>query len=175
MINNSDLQKFMDNIKKAEAGHKLDLSSDEDLSVAIMNLISIEEHMFFTAQKTGKSKYLDILHQAREMRKELLKTIVKDYEGEVWCISKHLLAASMRLFEVGTKAYHSGDQSKAKDLYQKSYSLYNLFWGLNLGMVKPDSKSLNSDDVKEAPVAKKSDFFGKINSVVGKILDCCRE
>ncbi len=32
----------------------LDLSSGEDLSVGIMNLISIEEHLFFTAQKTGK-------------------------------------------------------------------------------------------------------------------------
>ncbi len=175
MINNTDLQKFMDSVKKAESGHRLDLSSDEDLSVAIMNLISIEEHMFFTAQKTGKSEYLDILHQAREMRKELLKTIIKDYEGEVWCISKHLLAASMRLFEVGTKAYHSGDKTKAKDLYQKSYSLYNLFWGLNLGLVKPNAQSLTPQDHQESPLPSKSTLLTKVNSVVGKILDCCRE
>ena len=31
------------------------------------------------------------------MRKLLLKEIIKDYEGENWCISKHLLAAAMRL------------------------------------------------------------------------------
>jgi len=176
MIKNTDLQKFMSKVKDLEKGHQLDLSSDEDLSVAIMNLISIEEHMFFTAQKTGKSEYLDILHQAREMRKELLKKIIKDYEGEVWCISKHLLGTSMRLMEVGTKALTKGDKKGAQDFFKKAYDLYNLFWGLNLGMVKPDAKSLTREDLQEKPVeAKKSDFLGKISSVVSKILDCCRE
>lgn len=176
MIKNTDLQKFMSKVKDMEKGHKLDLSSDEDLSVAIMNLISIEEHMFFTAQKTGKSEYLDILHQTREMRKELLKKIIKDYEGEVWCISKHLLGTSMRLMEVGTKALTKGDKKEAQDFFKKAYDLYNLFWGLNLGMVKPDSKSLTAEDVNEKPAeVKRNDFLGKISGVVGKILDCCRE
>ncbi|MFA4827023.1 MAG: hypothetical protein WC596_02085 [Candidatus Shapirobacteria bacterium] len=176
MITNSDLQKFMAKIKQAEAGNKLDLSSDEDLSIAVMNLISIEEHLFFTSQKTGKSSYLDLLHQTREMRKELLKLIVKDPEGEVWCTSKHLLAASMRLFEVGTKALHQGDQKKADNFFKKSYDLYNLFWGINLGIVKSDSKSLVAENSQDQPVElKKSDFLGKISGVIGKILDCCRE
>lgn len=176
MIKNTDLQKFMSKVKDMEKGHQLDLSSDEDLSIAIMNLISIEEHMFFTAQKTGKSQYLDILYQAREMRKELLKKIIKDYEGEVWCISKHLLGASMRLMEVGTKALTKGDKKEAEDLFKKAYDLYNLFWGLNLGIVKPDAKSLNVEDIKETPTEiKKSDFLGKISGVISKILDCCRE
>jgi len=166
----------MSKVKDMEKGHQLDLSSDEDLSIAIMNLISIEEHMFFTAQKTGKSQYLDILYQAREMRKELLKKIIKDYEGEVWCISKHLLGASMRLMEVGTKALTKGDKKEAEDLFKKAYDLYNLFWGLNLGIVKPDAKSLNVEDIKETPTEiKKSDFLGKISGVISKILDCCRE
>ncbi|OGL52198.1 hypothetical protein A3K55_00015 [Candidatus Shapirobacteria bacterium RBG_13_44_7] len=175
MIKTSDLQSFMDKVKKAEAGHQLDLSSDEDLSIAIMNLISIEEHLFFTANKTGKTKYFDILNQAREMRKELLKKIIKDYEGEVWCTSKHLLAASMRLFEVGTKAQTKGDSKQAHDFFKKSYDLYNLFWAINLGMLKPDSQLLKLPK-KDTPIPyKKSDFLGKISGVIGKILDCCRE
>ena len=81
-------------IKKVQANkqNELDLSSDEDLSIAIMNLVSIEEHFFFTAEKTGKPEYFEMLAKVREMRKELLKRIIKEYEGEVWCISKHLLA-----------------------------------------------------------------------------------
>lgn len=79
------------------------MSANEDLSIAIMNLISIEEHLFFTAEKTNKPQYLTLLNEVRSMRGDLLKRIIKDYEGEVWCISKHLLAASMRLMEVGTK------------------------------------------------------------------------
>ena len=39
---NQDVQKFIDNTKKLEKGHQLDLSSGEDLSIAIMNLIGIE-------------------------------------------------------------------------------------------------------------------------------------
>jgi len=54
MINNNDIDTFMSKVKNLEKGHALDLSSDQDLSIAIMNLISIEEHLFFTSQKTGK-------------------------------------------------------------------------------------------------------------------------
>ena len=183
MIKNQDLSQFMDRIKAAEKGHRLDLSSDEDLSIAVMNLISIEEHLFFTANKTGKTKYFDLLNETREMRKELLKLIVKDPEGEVWCTSKHLLAASMRLFEVGTKAQTKGDTKQAHDFFKKSYDLYNLFWGINLGLVKENNlkSSLSKEDLgglnpKETPLSyKKSDLMSKVSGVIGKILDCCRE
>ncbi|MCX6719845.1 MAG: hypothetical protein NTV36_01945 [Candidatus Staskawiczbacteria bacterium] len=95
MENNLDDKKVEEFIKKVQEDkdNQLDLSSDEDLSIAIMNLISIEEHFFFTGNKTGKPEYFDLLATAREMRKDLLKRIVKDPEGEVWCISKHLLFA----------------------------------------------------------------------------------
>jgi hypothetical protein len=179
MTNNLDLEKFMDKIKSAEAGHKLDLSSDEDLSIAIMNLISIEEHLFFTANKTGKTKYFDLLNETREMRKELLKLIVKNPEGEVWCTSKHLLAASMRLFEVGTKAQTKGNKKEALSFFEKSYHLYNLFWAINLGLLDDKEKSLDTLgklNKTDLPLeTKKSDLLGKVSNVIGKILDCCRE
>ena len=72
-------------------------------SKPIMNLISIEEHLFFTFNKTKDDKYLKLLDEVRLMRTELLKQIITDYEGEVWCISKHLLAASMRLMGIGER------------------------------------------------------------------------
>ncbi len=170
-MKSDDIKKLMDKVKSLEKGHKLDLSSGEDLSVAIMNLIGIEEHMFFTSQKLGNTKYLDILQQAREMRKELMKKIVKENEGEVWCTSKHLLSASMRLMEVGTKLLNKGDKKEANDYFKKSFDLYNLFWGLNLGFVKPDPKKIKFE---EKPL-KKNDLLGSISRTIGKILDCCRE
>jgi len=106
--------KFIRKDRKVIKENKLDLSADEDLSIAIMNLVSIEEHLFFTGAKTQKEKYFDLLQEVREMRKELLKKIIKDYEGEVWCISKHLLAASMRLIEVGTKELNKGNKKGGK-------------------------------------------------------------
>ena len=55
-----DINRFMSKVKAMEKGHQLDLSSDEDLSIAIMNLISMEEHFFFTYNKTKNAKYLPI-------------------------------------------------------------------------------------------------------------------
>lgn len=176
MTNNKDVQEFMDKIKKMEKGNKVDLSSDEDLSIAVMNLISIEEHLFFSAGKTGKTKYYNLLNEVREMRKKLLKMLVKDYEGEGWCISKHLLSASMRVMEVGTKLLNKGDKEKAYELFKNSYDLYNLFWGVNLGMVKEnDLREIDMKEEAKPIVLKENTLMGKVSGVIGKILDCCRE
>lgn len=177
-----DINDFMEKVKRMEKGEKLDLSSDEDLSIAIMNLISMEEHFFFTYNKTKDSKYLDLLNEVREMRKSALKRIIKDYEGEVWCISKHLLAASMRFMEVGTKFLTKGDKKNAGDMFEKSYQLYSLFWGLNLGVLKTkDIKHTESENVSfigEDPkpqVKGSASIFEKLGQLVQKAIDCCKE
>jgi hypothetical protein len=51
----------------------VDLSADEDLALGVMNLISMEEHLYFTAEKTGKSEYFDLLNQVREIRKKMME------------------------------------------------------------------------------------------------------
>jgi len=153
----------------------MDLSSDQDLSIAIMNLISIEEHFFFTGIKTGKANYFALLGQVRSMRKELLKKIVKDYEGEIWCISKHLLAASMRLMEVGTKALGQGKKDQAEDLFKKAFDLYSLFWAVNLGVINLDGVKKIDDDMLNKQDMKKTGFLGKFSEIVKKVIDCCIE
>jgi hypothetical protein len=127
-----EVKKFLEKVKNTVKVDGADLSSDEDLSIGIMNLISIEEHLFFTANKTGKDTYYVLLNEIREIRKTLLKEIITDYEGEVWCISKHLLAASMRLMEVGAKALTKKEDEKAKERFRQSYRLYMMFWEINL-------------------------------------------
>jgi len=177
MENVLDDKKIDEFIKKVQEDkdNQLDLSSDEDLSIAIMNLISIEEHFFFTANKTGKSEYYDLLSTAREMRKELLKRIVKDPEGEVWCISKHLLASSMRLMEVGTKALTRNNKKDAEDLFKKSYQLYSLFWGLNLKLIDMgEVKKIEDNQINKTDTDKKG-IMAKLGKVVQSVIDCCRE
>jgi len=161
-------EKIDEFIKKVQSSKTdaMDLSSDEDLSIAIMNLISIEEHFFFTGAKTGKSGYYDLLNTAREMRKELLKRIIKDYEGEVWCISKHLLSASMRLMEVGTKALTKGSKQEAEDFFKKAYELYSLFWGISLKLVDIGEVKKKEDD---------KSLFGKLGKIVQYVINCCKE
>ncbi|PIS15824.1 hypothetical protein COT62_01585 [Candidatus Roizmanbacteria bacterium CG09_land_8_20_14_0_10_41_9] len=176
MDNAIKIEQFISKVKKLEKGEKLDLSSDEDLSIAVMNLISIEEHLFFSGGKTGKTSYFTLLNEVREMRKELLKMLIKEYEGEVWCISKHLLAASMRLMEVGTKALKKGEKEKAHNLFQKSYHLYNLFWGINLNIIKKENLKEVEFEKNEKPIQfKQEPFLAKVGDFIGKILDCCKE
>jgi len=173
MKNDSEIQQLLDKIKAVKKGEKLDLSSDEDLSIAAMNLISIEEHLFFSGAKTGKIKYYELLNQVREMRKTLLKKIVKDYEGEDWCISKHLLAGCMRLMEVGTKSLTKGEKKEAEEFFQMAYSLYSLFWGLNLKLLKTSelAESVESEPKGDSPKG----FMSKLGEVIKKAIDCCRE
>lgn len=168
----NELVQKADEMKKQE---KMDLSSDQDLSIAIMNLISIEEHFFFTGARTEKTEYYDFINEVREIRKNLLKKIIKEYEGEVWCISKHLLAASMRLMEVGTKQLGAGRKKEAYDLFGKAYQLYSLFWGLNMKLVKTkDIKKIGNDAVNKHDKEKKG-FIGKLGELVKKAIDCCIE
>ncbi len=197
------LNEFVEKIDQMKKQDKLDLSSDQDLSIAIMNLVSIEEHFFFTGAKLQKPEYFDLLQEARKMRGELLREIVKDPQGEEWCISKHLLAASMRLMEVGTKQQGMGRKEKAQALFQKAYDLYSLFWGINMKVIdtrdikKIDEDSLNRHDdeknksagaspvqmnsssiassTKTAEIAERSGFMGKLGELVRKAIDCCIE
>jgi hypothetical protein len=184
-----ELVSRVDEMKKQD---KMDLSSDQDLSIAIMNLVSIEEHFFFTANKTGKTEYYDLLQEVRKMRGDLLRKIIKEYEGEVWCISKHLLAASMRLMEVGTKQHKMGNKVEAEDLFKKSFELYSLFWGVNMKIVNTDDLKKIDDDklnVHDGPKAENNNvanisidnsktskgLMGKLSELVKKAIDCCIE
>ena len=135
MAKEKDIKSFVEKIDDMKKLNPKDLSSDQDLSIAIMNLISIEEHLIFSGAKTEKTSYYDLVAEIREMRKDLLLKIIKTYEGEVWCISKHLLSASMRLMEVGCKQQSLGNTKDAYDLFDKAYELYCLFWGLNVGAI----------------------------------------
>ncbi|HOW12965.1 MAG TPA: hypothetical protein PK121_01455, partial [Candidatus Pacearchaeota archaeon] len=169
-----EIEKLLEKIKDIKKG-EFDLSLEEDLSVAIMNLISIEEHFFFTGAKTEKDNYYDLLSKTREIRKELMKKIVKDYEGEVWCLSKHLLSASMRLFEVGEKYLSQNKKEEAKDLFNKAYELYSLFWGINLNLINiGEVKKIEDNQINKEDKDSK-DILSKLKEVLNKIIDCCKE
>ena len=159
-----------------------------------MNLISIEEHLVFSGAKTGKNSFYDLIEEVREKRKNLMQKIIPSYEGEVWCISKHLLASSMRLMEGGTKQQSLGHKETAYDLFNQAYDLYCLFWGLNMNMLNvtdvkwvkdnvEDVKQLTakvSEAVKSAPLpeadeAKPAGALAKMKAFVRKAVDCCIE
>ncbi len=184
------VKEFVERVDAAKKKNPKDLSSDQDLTIAIMNLISIEEHLIFSGAKTGKTSFYDLVQEVRELRKNLMLKIIPSYEGEVWCISKHLLATSMRLMEVGTKQQSMGRKEEAYKLFTQAYDLYCLFWGLNMNLVnidgtkwQPESLEKVQEEVKQIKAAVQpvkeettdNSMFGKLKSVIKKAVDCCIE
>ncbi|OIO81425.1 hypothetical protein AUJ84_01125 [Candidatus Pacearchaeota archaeon CG1_02_32_132] len=156
-----EVKNFIKKVNEIKEKSSLDISAWEDLSIGIMNLVSLEEHSFFSYIKTKDEKFLKTLETVRELRKKLLAMIVKkDDDSEKWCMSKHFLASSMRLFEVGNRLLHEGKDKEAKEMYKDSAELYGLFWSLNL-----DKAKVKTND-KESK--------GIFNSVK-KLLECCLE
>ena len=106
-------------VEKADMAKKvnpLDLSSDQDLTVALMNLIVLED------LSVGYPELLDVVHNSRI---ELMSRVVSAARGgDIWCISKHLLGDAMRLIN-----------EKNSAAYNRAYELYSLFWGLNMGLI----------------------------------------
>jgi hypothetical protein len=171
------LNEFIEKADQMKKQNLKDLSSDQDLSIAVMNLISIEEHFFFSGAKSGKNEYFDMIAEVREMRKQLMEKLIKDVPKgeEIWCISKHLLAASMRLMEVGTKQLGMGKKDEAYDLFGKAYNLYSLFWGLNMKLLNVgDIKKIDEGALNKADTEKKG-FMGTLGALVKKVIDCCIE
>lgn len=153
------VKEFVEKIDSTKKVNPKDLSSDQDLTIAIMNLISIEEHLVFSGAKTGKTAFYDLIEEIRETRKTLMQRVIPEYEGEVWCISKHLLASSMRLMEVGTKQQSLGHKKEAYKLFDQAYELYCLFWGLNMNMLDAKDLSWIQDDIEK--VRELSDKIAK--------------
>ena len=168
-----NIKNFEELQKRVEAAKKngADLSTEEDLAIAVMNLISLEEHFFFTGAKTGKPEYYDLVLEIREMRKKLLGRMIEKTEGETWCISKHLLATTMRLMEVGTKLQSGGadgknpDKKAAEEMFKYAYKAFNLFFALRL-------KIISAPEVANAFKNEKPMSF---DDIMKGLVDCCKE
>ncbi|MBI4205495.1 MAG: hypothetical protein HY527_10760 [Betaproteobacteria bacterium] len=159
------LEALLERVEALKKSGSVDLSTEEDLSIAIMNLISLEEHFFFTGAKTDKPEYFDLLQEVRSMRKDLLARMISRHEGETWCITKHLLATTMRLIEVGTKLHSDGKKDDAKEIFDRAYKAYSLFWALRLKLI----------DVSGFKTIAASEKPWTLEDIVNKLVDCCAE
>ena len=152
-------------VEALKSSRGVDLSTEEDLAIAVMNLVSLEEHFFFTGVKTGKPDYFDLLGEVRALRKELLARLIDRHEGETWCIAKHLLATTMRLMEVGTKLHSEDREDEAKQMFERSRKTWSLFWALRLKLV--DAAGFRQAAAKDKPWT--------LQDIVDKLVDCCDE
>lgn len=157
------MEEFLAKVNSLKEKAGVDLSTAEDLSVAVMNLISLEEHFFFTGVKTNKDEYFDTAEEIRSLRKEALADLMPKHEGETWCISKHLLAATMRFVEVGNKLQSDNKKAEAKIMFERAYRVYSIFWALKLSLVS--GKEVKCEAQKSTT----------LEDLVTKLADCCDE
>ena len=155
------LEEFLAKIAALKQKSGVDLSVAEDLSLAVMNLISLEEHFFFTGVKVGNDAYFDTSQEVRDMRKKLLSKLMPQHEGETWCISKHLLSTTMRLVEVGNKLQSEGKKPEAKQMFEKAYKVYSIFWALKLELI-------SGSTIKNTAAGSAT-----LEDLVSKLADCC--
>ena len=166
-IDKKKINEFLKRVEKIKTSGGVDLSAAEDLSIAVMNLISLEEHFFFTGAKTGDGSYYDFSSEVRSMRKRLMEGLIDKHEGETWCATKHLLSASMRLIETGNRYNAEGEKEKAKQFFADAYRLYAIFWALKTKLVSTHSVS---------GAAKQAAGKGwSLETLVEKLADCCDE
>jgi hypothetical protein len=163
--NNLNYEEILKKIEELKKGRNFDLSVEEDLAIAIMNLVSLEEHFFFTGEKTDKPEYFDLLLEVRAVRTRLLAKMIQKTEGESWCVSKHLLAASMRMFEVGVKYQADNKKNEAKEMFDEAYKMFTTFFALRLKII--DISNLKKIADEEKPMNMKD--------IMTKLVDCCKE
>lgn len=168
-------QSLLKKVEQLKKGKSFDLSLEEDLSIAVMNLVSLEEHFFMTLEKTGKDSYLDLLKETREIRKELLGRMIDRHEGETWCISKHLLAATMRVMEVGTKYQTDGKKDDAKRMFALAYRVYALFWAVRLKLLDLSKVKKIPGDTLNIHDRSSSEKPWALEDIMTKLVDCCKE
>lgn len=189
-IGKISLKEFLAKIERIRKDGGVDLSVGEDLSIAVMNLVSLEEHFFFTAMKTDKDEYHGLSAEIRNLRKQLLSDLMPNHEGETWCASKHLLSATMRLIEVGNKLRAEGQTDRALETFRRAYRLYSIFWGLKLRLINVKGAGSAAADAATnavagltaaeatatgATITGAAGGSARLEDLVNKLADCCEE
>lgn len=100
----------------------LDLSSDQDLTIGLMNLLAIED-MVPNSQ---------IAKMVRGLRQKLMQPIVDKavVTGDVWQVLEKMLLSVKVQIKIAENAQKNGDNASAYAAYNQAYEQYALFWGL---------------------------------------------
>ena len=100
----------------------LDLSSDQDLTIGLMDLLAIED----------MAPNSQIAKMVCGLRQKLMQSIVDKavIEGDVWQVLEKMLLSVKVQIKIAENAQKNGDNAKAYVAYDKAYELYAVFWGL---------------------------------------------
>ena len=121
-MKHTTLRQQIENADNAKKTNRLDLSSDQDLTIGLMNLLFIEDYI--------SNPESNLSQMVVAVREKLMDRIVKKSDKNRQ-ISEQLLLESMQLIDDGNR--HSGVSAYQK--YDAAYEKYSLFWGVNMGLI----------------------------------------
>ena len=114
-------------VEAADAKRKvnpLDLSSDQDLTIALINLVAIED-----MAPSG-----EVAQMVRGIREKLMSKMVAD-DDKHSCARKFLSNAALKMKE-GDDAQKSGDDKLAREMYDAAYDAYVMFLATIYGVTE---------------------------------------
>lgn len=112
-------------VEVADAKRKvnpLDLSSDQDLTIALINLVAIED-----MAPSG-----EVAQMVRGIREKLMSRMVSDDDRRS-CAREFLSNAALKMKE-GDDAQKSGDDKLACEMYDAAYDAYVMYLATIYGM-----------------------------------------
>ncbi len=118
--------KIIETKDMAKKVNPLDLSSDQDLTIGLVNLVAIEQ----CAPDT------EIADMVRDIRRNLMMAMVQKSPVGMGVYEKaeQLLANVATMIDVGNKKMDSGDKNQAYSAFDTAYEAYVMFWGLLYGL-----------------------------------------
>jgi len=110
----------------------VDLTIEEEIIAMVQELIQIENHSERSFQGSRNEKWLKVKNRARQLRtKWMEKIFVDEDKTQKWCAEKHILDASKRLTEVGTKYLSAKDEETCKEALMDSAEVLGMYYFLN--------------------------------------------
>lgn len=113
-------------------GDKKDVGFIDDAIFYLQNMIAAETHALESYVSTKDEKWIDIAKKLRRNRSKRMYRLIPENQGELYCLSKHLLACSMALKELGNRYTEDDEEELAKECFKES-TLYESLFKLLIG------------------------------------------
>jgi len=101
-------------------GTLLDVPIEVDWILGIAHLTQCAEHLNFSSVELKDKNLLEIANLIDKIRIKHLKRLVGNLGGQLYCNTKHKLAALIRLMETGDKLRREGKFEEAMEYYKDS-------------------------------------------------------
>ena len=112
-------------------GDKKDVGFFQDAIFGIQHAISAEHHAMESYSTSKRKIWLDVAKIVRPVRSKYLDIITKKENEQGYCISKHLLAFSQALKELGSRYQEENEDKLAEDCFKESLEMEKIILIIN--------------------------------------------